>query len=365
MDLYIILGLERQATVGDIKRAYRRLARQFHPDINPGDAEAAARFRQILDAYETLVDPDRRRVYDHGGAQVSRERAQAYGFEGFDFSSRVHAERTTTFGDLFEDILTRRGEDTAATKGADIHARLSLSFEQAWTGGEHGLTLTRQVTCRGCAGTGFHRTVESRCPACDGGGTVRTVRGHMVFVKDCTRCAGSGRLRRQPCGQCQGQGVEVRADRVSVPAPPGVAHGVRMTCAGLGHAGLRGGAPGDLVLDVVVADHPLFRRMDDDIHLVVPVAVHEAALGTRLALPTPDGPVRFRVPPATQSGQKFRLRDRGAWSAAGTTRGDLIVEVRVMLPRVIDERGKALLREFGALHPEGVREGPEWAGGDR
>lgn len=365
MDFYIILGLERQATAGDIKRAYRRLARQFHPDINPGDAEAATRFRQILEAYETLVDPDRRRQYDHGEWRVTRDQPQAYGFEGFDFSSRVHAERTTTFGDLFEEVLTKRAAEAQAARGADIHARLGLSFDEAWTGGDHPLLLTRQVSCGGCAGSGFSRMAETRCPHCEGSGTVRTVRGHMVFAKDCPRCAGSGRLRRQACADCHGQGVEVRAERITVAVPPGASTGMRLTCPALGHAGLRGGAPGDLLVDLTVADHPLYRRVDDDLQLVVPVGIEEAALGARIMLPTPDGPLRLRVPPGTQSGQKFRFRDRGAWLPAAGRRGDLIVEVRVMLPRVMDERGKALLREFGALHPEGVRQGPEWPRGDR
>ncbi len=180
-----MLGLQRGASPGDIKRAYRRLARRYHPDINPGDREAAARFRQILDAYETLMDPDRRRRYDSGSMARAVDDASAFGFAGFDFSSTPGADRsTTTFGDLFEDVFTRRAareRPDGAEQGADLHVKATLSFEEAWRGAQWPVNVTRQETCRSCAGSGFHRTVESRCVACEGSGVVRSVRGHMVF----------------------------------------------------------------------------------------------------------------------------------------------------------------------------------------
>jgi molecular chaperone DnaJ len=366
MDLYLILGVERQATTGDIKRAYRRLARQFHPDINPGDREAAVRFRQILDAYETLVDPDRRRRYDEGQERPAvAVGVGAFGFAGFDFSPRVHAERTTTFGELFEDVFARRQQGQPAARGADIHVPLGLTFEEAWRGGERAITLTRQAACAACAGSGYHRTAESRCVACEGTGTIRSARGHMVFAKDCQRCQGSGRLRRQACAACQGRGSEVRTEMVTVPLPAGLADGARIRLPQQGHAGVRGGEPGDVLLDVRVAPHPLFQRSGDDVQVVVPVAIHEAALGARVEVPTPDGPVRLRVPPGTQSGQRFRLRERGAPAMAGGRRGDLVVEVRLMLPRLLDERSKELLREFGRINGDSVRDGAGWPEGAR
>jgi molecular chaperone DnaJ len=358
MDLYIVLGVQRGATTGDIKRAYRRLARRYHPDINPGDREAASRFRQILDAYETLMDPDRRRHYDSGGTLAPEQEGPAYGFTGFDFSSAAHGDRATTFGDLFEDVFARRAERDrrgGAELGADLHLKVTLSFDDAWKGVQWPVSVTRQEACRSCAGSGLHRTVESRCVACEGSGVVRSVRGHMVFSKNCPHCHGSGRLRQLSCGQCDGQGVEPRVESISVRIPAGIADGSRVRVAGKGHAGVRGGPPGDLFIDVEVKPHPVFQRVGDDIFMVVAIAIHEAALGARIDVPTPEGPVRLRVPPGTQSGQRFRLRDRGVPSPKGNRRGDLVIEARIVLPRVLDERSKELLREFGRINGENVR----------
>jgi len=359
MDLYIVLGVERGAPSGDIKKAYRRLARRLHPDINPGDHEAETRFRQVLDAYETLIDPDRRRRYDAGQLNgVSDEEAASFGFAGFDFSSRVHAERTTTFGELFEEVFARRSAREpadGADHGADIHARASLTFEEAWHGVQRAVTVTRQDTCRTCAGSGYQRVAETRCVACEGTGAVRSVRGHMVFAKNCPTCGGAGRLKQEECTPCHGQGVEPRSEALQVRIPAGVASGARVRIAGKGHAGVRGGLPGDLLIDVEVLEHPVYRREGDELHLTVPIAVHEAALGAKIDIDTPDGQVRLRVPPGTQSGQRFRMRDRGAVGRTGR-RGDLVAEVRLRLPKVLDERSKELLREFGRINGESVRE---------
>jgi molecular chaperone DnaJ len=177
----------------------------------------------------------------------------------------------------------------------------------------------------------------------------------MVFSKNCTHCGGTGRLRQLTCEACHGQGVETRAESITIRIPPGVADGARVRVPGKGHAGVRGGVPGDLFVAVEVKPHPLFQRVDNDLHMVVPIAIHEAALGARIELPTPDGPVRLRVPPGTQSGQRFRLRERGVPSLRQASRGDLVIEVRILLPRVLDERSKELLREFGRINGENVR----------
>ena len=359
MDLYVVLGVQRAATPGEIKRAYRRLARRYHPDINRGDREAASRFRQISEAYETLSDPDRRRRYDSGNAGRVSTEASAYGFTGFDFSHPAEGDRATTFGDLFEDVFARHTERVRrgdAERGADLHVKAPLTFEQAWRGAEWPVSVTRQEACRRCAGTGFHRTAESRCVACEGSGVVRSVRGHMVFTKNCPHCAGTGRLKQLPCETCHGLGVETRAESIKVRIPAGVADGARVRVPAKGHAGVRGGPPGDLYVAVEVPAHPVFQRVGDDIRMVVPIAIHEAALGARLELTTPDGAVRVRVPPGTQSGQHFRLRERGVPSPRGGRRGDLFVEVRILLPKVLDERSKELLREFGRINGESVRD---------
>ena len=355
MDLYVVLGLSHGATEADIKRAYRRLARRFHPDINPGDRQAADRFLQILEAYETLIDPERRSRYDAGGTLDAGER-RAAGFEGFDFSSRG-VDHSATFGDLFAEVLRERGaRPEAPARGADLHHEIRLSFDDALRGTQPAVTVTRRETCHSCAGLGRTRTANGTCLTCHGSGSVRSVRGHMVFSHSCPGCGGTGNLRPRPCEPCAGTGVETRAETVQVRVPPGVADGARVRVPGKGNAGSRGGPPGDLYITVHVAPHVVFRRDGDDLVTIVPVAIHEAALGARIDVPTPDGMAKLRVPPGTQSGQRFRLRERGAASPRDGQRGDLVVEVRLMLPRVLDERSKELLREFGRLNGESVRE---------
>ncbi len=359
MDFYIVLGVQREATPADIKRAYRRLARRYHPDINPGDGEAATRFRQILDAYETLIDPDSRRHYDAGTLPRATDDRVSVGFAGFDFSGAVGGHRATTFGELFEEVFARRvGREKPSDhdRGADLHLRVSLSFEDAWRGCERSVTLTRQVPCRGCGGSGQQRTADRRCQACEGSGIVRSARGHMVFAKTCGHCGGSGKLGQQPCATCHGQGVETRTDAITIDIPAGIADGSRLRFAGKGHAGIRGAPPGDLYVDVEVRPHPHYRREGDTLHYIVPVAIHEAALGAKIEIPTPDGVARLRLPPGTQSGQRFRFSGRGMPSPRGGPNGDLVIEVRLMLPKVLDERSKELLREFARINGESVRE---------
>ena len=354
MDFYVVLGLTNGASEAEIKRAYRRLARRFHPDINPGDRLAENRFRQILQAYETLIDPERRSRYD-AGSEVTKERRPG-GFEGFDFSSRG-VDHSATFGDLFAEVLSERGaRPQGPERGADLHHDVELTFEEGLAGAERGLPVTRREACRACGGSGVTRAAAGDCLMCHGEGTVRSVRGHMVFSRSCTACGGSGRLRPRVCDGCAGTGQETRAETVRVRIPAGVTDGSRIRVAGKGNAGIRGGPAGDLYVVVKVAPHPTFRREGDDLHVTIPVAIHEAALGARIDIATPEGGVRVKVPPGTQSGQRFRFRERGAVSPRDGRRGDLVVEVRLMLPRILDERSKELLREFGRINGENVRD---------
>jgi molecular chaperone DnaJ len=360
MDLYVILGLERGATLADVKRAYKRLARKYHPDINPGDRMAAAHFREIAEAYETLSDPDRRRRYDATGTVTTSTEGQTFGFEGFDFSVSVSGADASTFGDLFADVLFQRDprrHESAADRGTDLHQSMTLGFEAAMRGVECALTVTRHEHCRTCKGLGRLSVAETRCPQCHGSGVVKSARGHMVFSKPCLPCGGSGHLRHAQCPTCVGQQVEMRTEPLIIQVPPGLADGARIRVPGKGHVGRNGGETGDLYVTVRVLPHPLFRREGDDIHVTVPVAIHEAALGAKIDVPSIDGSVRVRVPPGTQSGQRFRLRDRGVPSGRDARRGDLVVEVRLVLPKLIDERSKELLREFGRINGEDVRQG--------
>jgi molecular chaperone DnaJ len=357
MDLYVILGVQHGATGAEIKRAYRRLARRFHPDINPGDQTAEARFRQILEAYEILTDPERRQRYDSGASVDAATERRTSGFEGFDFSARG-SDHSGTFGDLFAEVLSQRGaqQSRSPERGADLHQDLHVSFEESLIGVRRVVTVTRRETCRACAGTGRTRAKLADCLACQGTGAVRSVRGHMVFSKTCQACGGTGQQRPRTCELCGGVGQETRTETVTIRLAPGIGDGDQVRVAEKGNAGFGGGAPGDLYITVHVAAHRFFRRHGDDLHIVVPVAVHEAALGAKIEIPTPDGPARLRVPPGTQSGQRFRLRERGATSVRDGRRGDLVVEVRLMLPKMLDERSKELLREFGKINGDSVRD---------
>ncbi len=353
MNLYMILGVPREASGDEIKRAYKRLARRFHPDVNPGDAEAARVYRDVVQAFETLSQPDRRRLYDSGKFADVRVDASV-AFEGFDFTQRADGARASTFGDLFGEVIHARVRRQEPERGADLHDRLSLTFEDAIRGVTVDMRLTRLEPCGPCGGHGIVEGAELRCHACGGAGHVRGTRGHMIFARTCAACNGGGVVRVHTCQACGGEGVGVRADVIPIEIPPGVHDGAELTVPGQGHAGRRGGPPGDLRLAVSVAPHPFFRREGDDVIIDVPLALHEAALGTRIQVPSPTGPVSVRVPPGTQSGQRFRLRERGAPQRHGPA-GDLLVDVRLVLPRVLDERSKELLREFGRLQTDDVR----------
>ena len=358
MDFYVILGLTQGATPAEIKRAYRRLSRRYHPGLNPGDRQAEAVFERVTEAYETLSDPARRRAYDAGGSSsphAQQVSSAAFEFAGFDFSFAARGTDAATFSELFADVLHPVAqEESKAEAGADLHATLTVTFEESLRGVERQIIVTRQVACDACFGAGHVRTPEGRCPHCQATGKVRWARGHMVFSKSCAACGGTGRQRFQRCDVCSAQGRLVRSEPVAVGVPAGVVTGSRLRIAERGNTGRRGGRNGDLFVDIQVQPHPLLRREGDHLFLVVPVAVHEAVLGARIDVPTLDGPVKLRIPPGTQGGQQFRLNGRGAPTSSGS-RGDLIVEVKLVLPTVADERSKELMREFGRLNSEDVR----------
>ncbi len=358
MDYYAVLGLERGASDAEIKRAYRRLARQYHPGINPGDRAAAAMFRTISEAYETLADPARRSEYDQAGTRAAKgsHEDSTFEFAGFDFSIAAHGPQAATFTELFADVLhPAPGSDRPRPEtGADLHASLTMAFLDAVRGGERQVIVTRQVPCEACNGAGQVATPEGRCVHCQATGTVRWARGHMVFSKTCAACGGTGKQRSQRCAVCGGFGRGVRTEAIPVPLPAGVADGARIRVPEKGHAGRHGGRTGDLYVTVHVQPHPAFRREGDDLVLVAPVAVHEAVLGARIEVPSLEGPAKVRIPPGTQAGQRFRLSERGVPTPSGG-RGDLIVEVRLVLPSMVDERSKELMREFGRLNAGDVR----------
>ncbi len=354
MDFYVVLGVRRGASDDDIRRAYKRLARQFHPDINPGDHAAAARFRDIAVAYETLADAVRRQRYDQG--ELTRPIVASAGFTGFDFSPRGDETSSPTLVELFPGVFAPPRDDRPS-RGADVHVDVTVSLEEVAAGVHRSVTVQRQATCPQCAGRGIAHAAPAACAACQGAGATQAMRGHMTFAVPCGRCGGTGVRAVAPCQDCNGHGVVGRTDLAVVEVPAGISDGAVLRVEGFGHAGRAGGAPGDVQVRITVAAHPLYRRDGCDIFVEVPVAVHEAALGARIVLPALDGgQLRLRVPPGTQSGHRFRLRDRGLPSGRGDRYGDLVAEVRVMLPAVLDERSKSLLREFGALQRDSVRD---------
>jgi molecular chaperone DnaJ len=357
MDLYSLLGLSRAASTDEIERAYRRLARRYHPGINPGDRVSEEMYRQIQHAYSVLADLERRREYDRGAGRGAVEVEAAVSFEGFDFSTPAEGPLAATFSELFADVFQDAArEATTPSRGVDIEATLGLSFTDAVRGGSFPLSIVRQERCPACGGDGRVPRPAVACPACAGQGSRRWARGHMVFTTRCEGCDGTGRLTRQGCRVCAGVGVQARSEVVTVGVPPGIDTGARVAVPGRGHVGARGGPGGDLYVTVEVGEHPFFRRIGRDVHVRVPIAVHEAALGARIEVPTLDGPVRVRIPPGTSSGRRLRVPGHGVPSAtAAGEAGDLIVETLIVLPALRDERSRELMREFGRLNDVDVR----------
>lgn len=361
MDLYALLGVTRDATSGEIERAYRRLARRYHPGINPGDRAAAEMFRQVHHAFGVLCDHERRREYDRGAASAPPEAGAAVSVElqGFDFSVAAHGAQAATFAELFADVFQQAAREAIApSRGGAIDVALRLSFRDAVRGGTFPMSLVRQDRCSSCSGDGRVARAPMICPACDGQGSRRWARGHMVFTRPCDDCGASGHISTQTCRGCGGAGLQPRSEVVSVSVPAGISTGDRIAVPGRGQSGARGGPAGDLYVTIQVEPHPYFTRVGRDLHLTLPLAVHEAALGARIDVPTLDGPVKLRVPPGTPSGRKFRIAGAGVPAPAGAPAdeaGDLIAEAQIVLPPVRDERSKELLREFAALNAQDVR----------
>ena len=362
MDFYALLGVTRAASVGEIERAYRRLARRYHPGINPGDRAAAELFRQVHEAFLVLADVERRREYDRGAAaSAAPPEAEAVSVElqGFDFSVAAHGAQAATFAELFADVFQQAAREAIApSRGADLDVALRLSFRDAVRGGTFPMSIVRHDRCAACGGDGRVARPPMICPACGGHGARRWARGHMVFTRPCDDCGASGRITAQTCRGCGGAGIQPRSEVVSISVPAGVDAGDRISVPGRGQSGARGGPAGDLYVTVDVEPHPYFTRAGRDLHVMLPLAVHEAALGARIDVPTLDEPVKLRVPPGTPSGRTFRLRGAGVPARAGASEdeaGDLIVEAQIVLPAIRDERSKELLREFAALNAHDVR----------
>jgi molecular chaperone DnaJ len=367
-DYYELLGVGRKANAKDIRAAYRKLARKYHPDLNPGDKSAEEKFKQIQEAYEVLSDPKKRQMYDQFGFNEPGQGAPRPGtggspedihfdFGGFDFGG-APGGGGTTFRDLFSQFF--RGATAAHTAterepGSDLEYQIDITFAEAMHGTVKKLSFTRLDVCNVCHGTGVAPGDEKVCPTCNGSGQVTQVSGKMRFQITCSRCGGSGRLHTV-CRNCGGEGRVQRVDTLDVRIPPGAQTGSRVRVAGRGNAGTGGGPPGDLYIITNVQPHPFFERRGDDLYTVVPVTVSEASLGAKVEVPTIDGRAQVRIPPGTNSGKKLRLREKGAPSARHPgKRGDQIIEVQVVVPKPEDERVRSLLKELGKLEQQDPR----------
>jgi len=373
-DYYELLGVARKASTKDIRAAYRKLARKYHPDLNPGDKSAEEKFKQIQEAYENLSDTKKRQMYDQYGFNVpgpggAPPRGAEYrggdaedihfDFGGFDFGGGGGgAGGSASFRDLFNQVF--RGANAAQAPqerepGTDLEYQVDITFGEAMHGAVKKLNITHLEVCPVCHGAGFAPGDEKTCPTCNGSGQVTQMSGKMRFQITCARCGGRGKLRTL-CPNCGGEGRVPRVETLEVRIPPGAQTGSRVRVAGRGNAGVHGGPPGDLYIITNVQPHPFFERRGDDLYTVVPVTVPEASLGAKVEVPTIDGRAQVRIPPGTNSGKKLRLREKGAPSARHSgKRGDQIIEVQIVVPKPEDERVRNLLRDLGKIDNEDPR----------
>jgi len=363
-DYYDILGVSKTASEKDIKQAYRRLARKYHPDINPGDKVAEAKFKEINEAYETLKDPVKRKQYDQFGG-VFQEAGGGFHWrpggspEWHEASATgTHVDFSGLFDNLFNQFRQQRQPQPPPPRqpqrGEDVEREISITFEESIFGGVRTLTVPSPQSCETCRGTGGG--VKQTCPACHGKGKQQQRRG--IFGQsevNCLRCAGMGTITQRGCATCGGTGVTDRAERLEVKIPQGIKDGARIRISGHGGVGLNGGQRGDLFLKVKVQPHPFFTRKDSDVYCEVPVTFTEAMLGAEMNVPTVHGEVTVKVPPGTQSGQTLRLSGMGAPHVKKPGNGDQYVKIKIVVPKNLTERERELVKELAALRQENPR----------
>ena len=383
-DYYATLGVKKTATAQEIRKAFRKAARRYHPDVNPGDKKAEEKFKEISEANDVLSDEKKRKVYDQVGFysdQIDPATAEAYArqqgaggrppvdFEGFDFSGfggpgHQTAQQTGpgsagwgSFKDIFSGMFSGAQQPQrprGPQPGTDIEYQATVEFWTAIRGGQARIQVNRQETCPTCHGQA-HTSGPMQCPECNGTGQVTQMGGRMKFNISCPRCNGTGRISND-CATCHGEGVVSRTETVEFRMKPGTRDGQRIRLQGKGNAGLNGGAAGDLFVIVRTGTHAVFTRVGDDIQLTVPVTIAEASLGAKVDVPTIDGRAQLKIPPGTQGGQKLRMRERGVENAQRPgQRGDQIVSVDVVVPALHDERSKEIMRELAKLNNQDPR----------
>jgi len=337
-----VLGVSRDASEVELKKAFRQLARKYHPDVNPGNKEAESQFKEVSEAYEVLSDPDKKARYDQFG-----HAANAPGFEGF-------GNFAGGFGDIFDMFFggMNSANKRGPRRGADLQMEYTITFEEAAFGLETSVEVPRQENCIECHGTGAAPgTHPSNCPGCKGTGQVRvtqrTMLGQMQTVRTCGQCQGASKVITTPCGECHGQGKVRRVRAINVKIPPGVDAGSRLRITGEGQAGEMGGPPGDLYIEIVVKPHKIFHRREFDVLCDIPLTIVQAALGDEVEVPTLDGNIKMKIPEGTQTGSVFRLKGKGIPRLKGHGRGDQHVRVTIQTPVRLTEKQKSLLVELG------------------
>ncbi len=359
-DYYKVLGVGKNATQKEIRNAFRKLARKHHPDANPNNKEAEERFKEINEAYEVLGDGKKRKGYDNFGQAFS---GFPPGGTGAGRPPGGMWQNSGGLGDLF-DVFTDLGQATShgprvrqPQKGADQAYHVYLSFEEALTGAERSISVSREETCATCNGSGAAiGSSRETCPTCGGQGVVASNQGLFSLRRTCPQCLGEGTIIKKPCPACAGRGRVGKSVTENLKIPPGVGDGSRIKFKGKGSAGLNGGPPGDLYIVTQVAPHPYFKRQGSEILLDLPVQFTEAALGSSIKVPTVDGEVKLKIPSGTQDGQTFRLRGKGASKLRGNGRGDMLVKVKIQVPKELSAQERELLVRFAAVRPADHRD---------
>ena len=344
--LYDTLGVKKGASVDEIKKAYRKLARQFHPDANQGDKSAEERFKQVQTAYDVLSDPEKRKAYDRFGSTNGRG-APGPGGVNVDFG-----DLGDIFGGLFGNLggTARGGRGRArsqAVRGADVETEIRLSFEDSLRGAEAKVPVELTVACSECGGTGAQPgTAPVICPECNGRGVISESQGLFALSQPCPRCRGNGTVIEQPCSKCHGSGRERRRRTFSVKIKPGVKDGTKIRLKGKGEAGRHGGPNGDLIVVTRVEPSPLYERRGDDLIVQVPVSFPTAALGGKVEVPTPEGTVSLKIPAGSEEGKLLRIKGRGAPRLKGSGKGDVLARVRIEVPKRVNKKERELLEEL-------------------
>ncbi|MBI5641299.1 MAG: molecular chaperone DnaJ [Nitrospirae bacterium] len=355
-DYYEILGVDKNASQEDIKKSFRKLARKYHPDLNPGDKNAEQKFKELSEAYEVLGDDKKRSDYDKYGRSTPFDS----GGPGFDYRAYTSGDRFDYggFGDVFSDLFGQGTRfDSADLKGPDLILGLELTLEEAFSGITRPISFNREIVCRDCKGTGAE--TYQQCDKCRGTGKVSSSKGFFKMSQHCNACGGSGITITKACKSCGGRGKTLHSETIKVKIPAGADTGSRVRVRGMGGAGQGKGSAGDLQIEIMVKEHPVFKRKGENINVEVPVTFGEAALGAKIEVPTVDGTAAMVLPPGTQSGQKFKLSGKGFPSTKTGHRGDQLVTIKVAVPKNITEKARSAIQEIETLYRESPRKGME------